>query len=288
VEEHPNIRRAKEAIATFNRGDLEGYRQFFDSDVVWHVAGNHPLSGDYHGREALFEYFARVRELTGGTLQVSPEEYLADDDHLGIFTRVRGQRGTKSLDVVLAQAFRLNPSGQWSEYWAFADDQKAVDEFWSEDTSAWPSEPVRPASDQQASGAPPPPTTVTDMTQHPNALAMWDALDAFNQRDFGALAELLADDAIVHLSAPAPPMAYGKDEYLGMIDLADELSGGTQHVELETVLASDRYMMSFMRGTAESQGTIQDVIFVIGAKLNRAGKWAEMWYWIDDGRMAAA
>ncbi len=131
MAEHPNVRLLREAIATFNRGDFDAYRQFFTEDVVWHVAGYHPLSGDYKGRDAIFDYFAKVRELTGGTLRAEPLDILADDAHGGVFTRVTAERDGRQLDVVLAQAFRLNAEGKCTEYWALADDQQAVDAFWS-------------------------------------------------------------------------------------------------------------------------------------------------------------
>jgi uncharacterized protein len=131
MAEHPNVARAREAFATFNRGDLEGYRRYFTEDVVWHVGGNHPLSGDYRGRDAIFEYFAQVRELTGGTLRSETQDLLADDAHVGVFAHVTAERQGRRMDVVLAQAFRVNPEGYFTEYWALADDQDAVDAFWS-------------------------------------------------------------------------------------------------------------------------------------------------------------
>ena len=66
MAEHPNAGLIREAISLFNRGDWDAYREYFTEDVVWHVGGNHPLSGDYRGRDAIFEYFEKVRDLTGG------------------------------------------------------------------------------------------------------------------------------------------------------------------------------------------------------------------------------
>ena len=34
VDEHSNVGRMRDALTTFNRGDLDGYREFFDDDVV--------------------------------------------------------------------------------------------------------------------------------------------------------------------------------------------------------------------------------------------------------------
>jgi ketosteroid isomerase-like protein len=68
VVEHPNVGLIREAISTFSRGDFDACRDYFTQDVIWHVGGNHPLSGDHCGRDAIFEYFERVRGLTGGGL----------------------------------------------------------------------------------------------------------------------------------------------------------------------------------------------------------------------------
>jgi ketosteroid isomerase-like protein len=131
MADNANLIRAREAMETFTRGDVEAYKDYFADDVLWHVSGNHPLSGSYRGKEALFEYFNKVHELTQGSLRVQPETILADDSHLGIFARVTAQRDGKSLDVTMAQAFTVDANGKWTEYWALADDQAAVDALWS-------------------------------------------------------------------------------------------------------------------------------------------------------------
>jgi ketosteroid isomerase-like protein len=129
--DHPNLARARQAMEAFAAGDMEAYKQHFADDVVWHVSGHHPLSGTYRGKEALFEYFDRIGELTGGTLTVETQRILADEGHVGIFARVRAQRDGRNLDVKLAQALNVSPEGNWTEYWALSDDQEAVDAFWS-------------------------------------------------------------------------------------------------------------------------------------------------------------
>ena len=48
-----------------------------------------------------------------------------------MFTRVQGDRDGRSLDVLLAQVFKLGDDGRWSEYWATAEDQDLVDAFWA-------------------------------------------------------------------------------------------------------------------------------------------------------------
>ena len=64
-------------------------------------------------------------------MQSEPQDILADDSHGGVFTRVTADRGDRHLDVVLVQAYRINSDGKFTEYWALADDQDAVNAFWS-------------------------------------------------------------------------------------------------------------------------------------------------------------
>jgi uncharacterized protein len=61
MSEHPGVTRSKQYLDHFAAGDLEALRDFYSDDVLWHVGGNRPLSGDYRGKEALFEYFQKVR-----------------------------------------------------------------------------------------------------------------------------------------------------------------------------------------------------------------------------------
>jgi uncharacterized protein len=131
MPEHPNVGRVREGFAAFNRGDVEAMRPVITEDIVWHVGGDHPLSGDYRGADAVFEYVRTVLDLTGGTLKGEPLDVLANDRHAGVFQRVTGERDGKRLDVVLAQALTLDEDGRWLEYWALADEQSEVDAFWS-------------------------------------------------------------------------------------------------------------------------------------------------------------
>jgi ketosteroid isomerase-like protein len=123
--------RVRESLELVARGDFERLRDFYTDDVLWHVGGDHPLSGDYRGKDALMAYFERVRSLTDASLTIEPESILTSDQHVAMFTRVRAHRESKRMDVVLAQVFKVADDGRWSEYWALADDQEAVNQFWS-------------------------------------------------------------------------------------------------------------------------------------------------------------
>lgn len=131
MAEHPNVPKIRDALEVYNSGDHDAMRGFLAEDIVWHVGGSHEMSGDYQGVDAVVDYFSDVRKATAGTLQVEPVEVLANDRHASIFMHVTAHRDVRTLDVLLAEALTLDAEGRWSEYWALANDQDAVDAFWS-------------------------------------------------------------------------------------------------------------------------------------------------------------
>jgi uncharacterized protein len=131
VDDHPGKERVQEYLTLLGQGELDKLGDFYTDDVVWHVGGDHALAGTYRGRDALLDYFARVRELTDGTLRVEPEEILTSDKHTVMFSRTTAQRDGKRLDVLISQFFEVGKDGRWSQYWALADDPAAVNAFWA-------------------------------------------------------------------------------------------------------------------------------------------------------------
>ena len=131
VHEHRNIAMIRRALEVYNSGDDNAMRGSLADDIVWHVGGNHEMSGDYIGIEAVVDYFRRVRRETAGTLQVQPAEILANDRHASIFMRVSAYRDVRWMDVLLAEAHTLDPNERWAEYRALANDRDVVDAFWS-------------------------------------------------------------------------------------------------------------------------------------------------------------
>src|SRR5262245_34032555 len=129
--EHPNVKRIRDALAAYNAGDRQGMRDFLAPEIRWRVSGDHPLSGDYEGLDEVLAYFDRVQEMTNGSLRIEPTQMLADDGRASIFMRVTAKREDRRLEVEMAETLLLDEEGRWAEYWALADDQAAVDAFWS-------------------------------------------------------------------------------------------------------------------------------------------------------------
>jgi ketosteroid isomerase-like protein len=59
---HPNEELTRRGYAAFATGDMVALDELFADDVIWHVGGRSPLSGDYKGKEAVFAMFGRLAQ----------------------------------------------------------------------------------------------------------------------------------------------------------------------------------------------------------------------------------
>jgi ketosteroid isomerase-like protein len=103
----------------------ETVARLFHEDVVWHLPGWHPMSGDHRGRDAVLaamRYFDRIR------LEV--HDVLANDEHAVALLRATGSRMSKTYDVLEVDVFHVR-GGKIAEFWSFSQDQRLTDEFWS-------------------------------------------------------------------------------------------------------------------------------------------------------------
>ena len=128
---HPNEDLARRGYAAFAAGDMATLDDLFADDIVWHVSGRGPLSGDYEGKEAVIAYFGRLAQETGGNFRIELHDMLANDDHVVALTAASAERQGRSLDNARGvQVFHIR-DGKVTESWFHSGDQYADDEFFS-------------------------------------------------------------------------------------------------------------------------------------------------------------
>ena len=127
MTEHPNAVMVRRSFAAWNSGDLDVIREYVTDDAVYHFAGNNPMSGTYRGLEAVKDALATVSQ--GGGPHAELEALLASDDHVIAFVRVTSERDGETLDVVVAQAVKVNAEGKATEAWFLPNDQRGYDRF---------------------------------------------------------------------------------------------------------------------------------------------------------------
>jgi len=128
---HPNEDLVRRGYAAFAAGDMATLDGLFADDIVWHASGRGVVSGDFEGKEAVFAYFGRLAQETGGSFRIEIHDVLANDEHAVALTTAGAERQGKSLQNAKGvQIFHVR-DGKVTESWFHSGDQYADDEFFS-------------------------------------------------------------------------------------------------------------------------------------------------------------
>jgi ketosteroid isomerase-like protein len=124
--EHANAAAYRRTADAFRARDMEALTRLIDGEVVWHVPGTAPLAGEIRGREALFHWFDRLHEITGGTFTLKEHDVLGTDDHVVALSDMSAVRdGVRvSVNTMSVMHFR---GGRQQKRWFHPSDPAAWD-----------------------------------------------------------------------------------------------------------------------------------------------------------------
>jgi ketosteroid isomerase-like protein len=126
-----NLENLRRAYKAFSAGDMATLNGLMTDDTVWHILGHNPLSGDYKGKDAVFGFFGKLMELSGGTFKLEVHDTLANDEHsIGLVTE-SAERNGKKWESRAAHVVHTDSDGRTREFWAFQEDQADTDAFWA-------------------------------------------------------------------------------------------------------------------------------------------------------------
>ena len=131
MTEHPNVEQARRGYEAFAKGDLATLSELIADDVVWHVNGVGPLTGDYRGRDQVFGLFGRLAEETGGTFRLDVHDILANDEHTAVLATLSASRAGKSIETPVVNVSHNDGDGRITEFWASTTDPEASINFWA-------------------------------------------------------------------------------------------------------------------------------------------------------------
>ncbi len=130
MADHPNAALLRKGFGAFASGDMATLTDLFAEDVVWHLAGNNPLSGVHRGRDAVFAIFAKTVELSGGTFKIDVHDVLANDEHAVALATSTASRQGKQVEQRESHVYHIS-GGKVTEFWSFPEDARKGDEFGS-------------------------------------------------------------------------------------------------------------------------------------------------------------
>ena len=124
--EHPDAVAYRRTADAFRAGDMETLAELFDEDVVWHIPGASPLAGEVRGRDALWEWFDRLREVTDGTFTLEDHDVLGNGDHVVALNVMSAVRDGVRVRVNMLNVMHFR-DGRQQERWFHPWDMTAWD-----------------------------------------------------------------------------------------------------------------------------------------------------------------
>jgi ketosteroid isomerase-like protein len=89
---NPNADLIRGGYDAFGQGDIAAVLRMLDPEVVWHVPGRSPLSGDYKGHDDVVGFFGRTMELSGRTFKIDIDAVLAEGERVVVLCTVSAER----------------------------------------------------------------------------------------------------------------------------------------------------------------------------------------------------
>jgi ketosteroid isomerase-like protein len=117
-------------IEAFNASDLSVVEQVVAADLVYTLPGRSVLAGCTHGVAQHLSMLRRARQLTNGTLRLTPEAVAVDGDTLFVWGTIRATRDARRLESKHCVVYRFE-KGKIVEGRTVPTDLYAFDEFWA-------------------------------------------------------------------------------------------------------------------------------------------------------------
>lgn len=120
--------RTIEIVRKMYLGD-EAERANIARDIVWHVPGHNPVSGDYHGYDAYTQDMpAKMAPLD--LWDFTLEDVMVNGDYVMTTYRLQGERRGCRIDLRGGHLMRVG-DGKVVEGWGFTNRQDELDAFFS-------------------------------------------------------------------------------------------------------------------------------------------------------------
>ena len=131
ISVHKNVETVRRGYEAFNKGDMKTLTELFHENASWHVPGRSPLSGDYKGRDAVFAFFGKIGQESGGTFRAELRHVLVDEEgRVAALEHLTAKRGGRSFSADACLVFEFK-DGRVISGTEYARDLYASDQFWS-------------------------------------------------------------------------------------------------------------------------------------------------------------
>lgn len=121
AQEHPDALAYRRAADAFRSGDLDAVESLIAPEVVWHVPGEHRMSGTIRGRDALLAWLTQLKSLGFWLVE---DDVFASDCHVCAVSTMGARRDGVDVQTRVISVFRYR-NGRQIERWLYPDDAVA-------------------------------------------------------------------------------------------------------------------------------------------------------------------
>jgi hypothetical protein len=124
-----NIELIKALYKSIEAFDFNAYMDLLSDDIVYHAAGNCPVSGTHIGKKAIAEIGRITFEETKGTHRVKLKELIANKSYVTVIDTWSAGRNGKTISMDNIITYKIK-SEKVCEIFEFIEDEIEHDEFW--------------------------------------------------------------------------------------------------------------------------------------------------------------
>jgi ketosteroid isomerase-like protein len=115
----------------YGGGSGEALQALLTDDITWTVPGDNPIAGTYRGREEVFAYFGRRRDLAGATFRMQRKDVLVGDgDRIAALTDGMATLGGAQRHWSTVGLYDVE-DGRIAACWLLPLDPHEFDAIWS-------------------------------------------------------------------------------------------------------------------------------------------------------------
>lgn len=129
-DKRPTAELVRAGYEMFSTGDLAGLSELIADDVVWNIAGTHPMAGTTRGRDEVFGLFARMAQETGGSLRFEIQDVCVSGDRSSTIVEASATRNGRTATTQEVHVARY-VDGKLVEFTSYPADPAAEAALWS-------------------------------------------------------------------------------------------------------------------------------------------------------------
>ena len=123
---HPNITLVNNFFTAYGSNDLGGIKKVLAQNILWHVPGEHPLSGTKKGISEVLDFLGK---LSKGAFKAEPLVMGVNDNYvIDCHRNWSNLKNSENLNAMSCLLWRIEDN-QIVEVYNFPENQKDVDTF---------------------------------------------------------------------------------------------------------------------------------------------------------------